>query len=129
MTIDERKMTIAYADLLNMQELVQHILRMDADELFNPESRKAFAQIAFQLDAVMADVGNYMSRHTDFNEDKKENEGRLFSPDLPVDQVLKIGRDFQDQDKWHGAHYDTARLLCDTIERLEQKLKEKEKEN
>ena len=73
MTIDERKMTIAYADLLNMQELVQHILRMDADELFNPESRKAFAQIAFQLDTVMADVGNYMSRHTDFNEDKKEN--------------------------------------------------------
>ena len=54
-------------------ELVQHILRMDADELFNPESRKAFAQIAFQLDTVMADVGNYMSRHTDFNDNKKEN--------------------------------------------------------
>ena len=77
MTIDERKMTIAYADLLNIQELVQHILRMDADELFNPETRKAFAQIAFQLDAVMADVGHYVSRHTDFN--KEEQDGRTES--------------------------------------------------
>ena len=73
MTVDERKMTIAYADLLNMQELVQHILRMDVDELFNPETRKAFVQIAYQLDTVMADVGKYVSRHTGFNENKKEN--------------------------------------------------------
>jgi hypothetical protein len=49
----------------------------------------------------------------------------LFSPELPVDQVLKIGRDFQNQDSWHGAHYDTARLLCDTIERLNGELKRK----
>jgi hypothetical protein len=78
MTIDERKMTIAYADLLNIQELVQHILRMDADELFNPETRKAFAQIAFQLDAVIADAGHYVSSHTDFN--KKEGlDGRTES--------------------------------------------------
>lgn len=71
MTIDERKMAIAYGDLLNMQELVQHILRMDADELFNPEARKAFAQIAIQLDTVMADVGQYVARHTEFS---KEND-------------------------------------------------------
>ena len=71
MTIDERKMTIAYGDLLNIQELVQHILRMDADELFNPESRKAFAQIAVQLDMVMADVGQYVARRTEFS---KEND-------------------------------------------------------
>ena len=70
MTIDERKMAIAYGDLLNMQELVQHILRMDADELFNPESRKTFFQIAFQLDSVIADVGHYMSTHTDFNKEE-----------------------------------------------------------
>ena len=49
----------------------------------------------------------------------------MFSPDLPVEQVLKIGREFQDQDNWHGAHYDTARLLCDTIVRLSRKLEEK----
>lgn len=77
MTIDERKMTIAYADLLNMQELVQHILRMDADELFNPEARKTFFQIAFQLDSVIADVGHYISTHTDFN--KETSDGRTES--------------------------------------------------
>lgn len=75
MTADERKMAIAYADLLNMKELAQHILRMDADELFKPETRKAFAQIAFQLDIVLADVRHYMSRHTDFNEKNNDREG------------------------------------------------------
>jgi len=72
MTIEERKMAIAYADLLNIQELVQHILRMDADELFNPETRKAFVQIAVQLDTVMAGVRHYVSRHTDFIVNKNE---------------------------------------------------------
>ena len=38
-----------------------------------------------------------------------------------LEQVLKIGRDFQREDKWHGAHWDTAKLLCDTIERLRPK--------
>ena len=35
-----------------------------------------------------------------------------------VERVLKIGRDFQKQDSWRGAHHDTAKLLCDTIEYL-----------
>ena len=74
MTVDERKMTIAYANLLNMQELAQCILRMDADELFKPETRKMFTQIAFKLDDVMVDVGHYVSSHTDFN--KEESDGR-----------------------------------------------------
>ena len=74
MTIDERKMAIAYADLLNIQELVQHVLRMNANELFGPEARKAFAQIALQLDVVTADARKYMSKHTEFN--KEEMNGK-----------------------------------------------------
>lgn len=35
-----------------------------------------------------------------------------------VEHVLKIGREFQKQDNWRGAHHDTAKLLCDTIEHL-----------
>ena len=35
-----------------------------------------------------------------------------------IDHILKIGRDFQNTDTWHGAHYDTVKLLCDTIEHL-----------
>ena len=35
-----------------------------------------------------------------------------------VDKVLEIGRAFQKQDLFRGAHHDTAKLLCDTIEYL-----------
>ena len=42
---------------------------------------------------------------------------------MSIDDILKIGRDFQNSDKWHGATYDTAKLLCDTIEMLRNKVK------
>ena len=56
----------------------------------------------------------------------KEDEliKNLPNPDLmdidhmDIDHILKIGRDFQNSDRWHGATYDTAKLLCDTIENL-----------
>ena len=67
MTVDERKMAIAYADLINMQELVQHIMRMDADELMDNDTRFALVQLTFNLDKVASGVGKYMSKHTDFN--------------------------------------------------------------
>ena len=69
MTIDERKMAIAYADLLNMQELTQHILHMDADELMDQDTRCALVQSTFNLDKVVSGVGKYMSEHTDFNKE------------------------------------------------------------
>lgn len=77
MTIEERKMAITYADLLSMQELSQHILRMDADELLSPEARHSFAVVCNELDKVMADTRQYMSKHTDFN--KETSDGRAGS--------------------------------------------------
>ena len=41
-----------------------------------------------------------------------------------VEQVLKIGRDFQSKDSWRGEQHDTAKLLCDTIEYLRDQLPE-----
>ena len=41
-----------------------------------------------------------------------------------VEDVLRIGRDFQNTDRLHGAHYDTVKLLCDTIEDLNEQLLE-----
>ncbi len=35
-----------------------------------------------------------------------------------VEHVLKVGREFQMEDRMRGATYDTAKLLCDTIEYL-----------
>ena len=73
MTIDERKMAIAYADLLSMQELVQHIMRMDADELMDKDTRLAFVQVTLNLDKVASKVGKYMSEHTDFSTEVKHD--------------------------------------------------------
>ena len=72
MTIDERKMTIAYADLLNIQELAQHILRMDADELMDKDTRFALVQLTFNIDRVVSGVGKYMSENTDFNKETSD---------------------------------------------------------
>lgn len=41
--------------------------------------------------------------------------------DIPVEKVLEIGRELQNEDKWHGSQYVTVKLLCDTIERLQSK--------
>ena len=48
---------------------------------------------------------------SDMSEDTKN---KRFS----THEILEIGRDLQKSDKWHGATYDTAKLLCDEIERL-----------
>lgn len=72
MTVDERKMTIAYADLLNIQELAQHILRMDADELMDKDTRFALVQLTFNIDRVVSGVGKYMSENTDFNKETSD---------------------------------------------------------
>ena len=39
-----------------------------------------------------------------------------------VEYVLKIGRDYQNKDGFRGAHYDTVKLLCVTIEYLRDKM-------
>lgn len=45
---------------------------------------------------------------------------------MSIDDVLKIGREFQKSDAWRGATYYTAKLLCDTIEMLRNKVKNEE---
>lgn len=42
-----------------------------------------------------------------------------------IEQVLKIGRDFQNKDGYRGAHYDTVKLLCDAIEYQQEQLEAK----
>lgn len=74
MTVDERKMAIAYADLLNMQELAQHIMQMDVDDLMDEDTRLAFVKLTLNLDKVAAKVGKYMSEHTEFNEEKTNDD-------------------------------------------------------
>lgn len=48
------------------------------------------------------------------------------SSNVDIDHILAIGRDLQNSDRWHGAQYDTLKLLCDTIERLRDNQKDEE---
>jgi len=46
---------------------------------------------------------------------------------LSTEDILKIGRSFQMEDTWRGSKFDTAKLLCDEIERLKEKLEKIER--
>lgn len=52
----------------------------------------------------------------------KEEPDTRFELCHDVERVLEIGRNFQKQDAWRGAQHDTAKLLCDTIEYLRDRL-------
>lgn len=56
--------------------------------------------------------------------EKRGAKLRRFDFGHTVEDVLRIGRDFQKTDRLHGAHYDTVKLLCDTIEDLNEQLLE-----
>ena len=59
--------------------------------------------------------------------EKRGAKLRRFDFGHTVEDVLRIGRDFQNTDRMHGAHYDTVKLLCDTIEDLNEQLFEAKK--
>ena len=80
------------------------------------------------------ELAQLFREHLD-NDNDKEKEDELIknisNPDLinidhmDIDHILEIGRNFQNSDRWHGATYDTAKLLCDTIENLKKNLEKK----
>lgn len=57
----------------------------------------------------------------------KSEDGR-FSTGLSTDDILTIGRKFQMGDTWRGCTFDTAKLLCDEIERLRDRINSLEEE-
>lgn len=74
MTVDERKMFIAYGGLLCIQDLIQHVLRMDADEMLSEDARRAFMCASTDMDKVVADAGRWMSAHTEFDKEKEDGQ-------------------------------------------------------
>jgi len=50
--------------------------------------------------------------------DGRDSSSIINMENMDIDHILKIGRDFQNTDTWRGAHFDTVKLLCDTIEHL-----------
>lgn len=68
MTLDERRMCIAYADLIQVGELIQHVLRIDAYELLSKERKGDLASAELALERVRGEIEKYVSSHTDLDD-------------------------------------------------------------
>lgn len=68
MTLDERRMCIAYADLIQVCELIQHVLRVDAYELLSKERKRDLASAELALERVKGEIEKYVSSHTDLDD-------------------------------------------------------------
>ena len=68
MTLDERRTCIAYADLIQICELIQHVLTVDAYELLSKERKRDLASAELALERVRVEIEKYVSSHTDFDD-------------------------------------------------------------
>ena len=69
MTLDERRMSMAYADLITIGELVQHIIKIGAYDLLTPGCGVDLASAEDALWRVRDEVGKCVSVHTVHNSD------------------------------------------------------------
>lgn len=56
MTLDERRMVIAYADMIQVSDLIQHVMRIEAYDLLTADSKRALAD----ADEAICKVKNEM---------------------------------------------------------------------
>ena len=79
----------------------------------------AFWLWAFETEKTYFNELLELARKNIHSREIEERESAILdSSNVDIDHILAIGRDLQNSDKWHGAQYDTVKLLCDTIERL-----------
>jgi hypothetical protein len=91
MTLDERRMCIAYADMIQVEDLLQHVLRVDADKLLSAERRRDLASATLSLERVKCEIQKYVSEHTDYDGDSASNgvtEKRK--------ETQNVGREYRD---------------------------------
>ena len=69
MTIDERRMCIAYADMISIRDLMQHILKVNAYSLLSSDGRTHFANAEIALDRVGEEFEEMLCRRTDYGSD------------------------------------------------------------
>ena len=87
----------------------------------------AFWLWAFETEKTYFNELLELARKNIHSREIEERESAILdSSNVDIDHILAIGRDLQNSDKWHGAQYDTVKLLCDTIERLRDNQKDEE---
>jgi len=116
--------------------------RRDADSIKAAHKREidALKQRCTELNAEVAAKDDVIKRLNDALVEEQKRSGRYgnvaklhktvdlrFEICSHIEQVLKIGRDYQNKDGYRGAHYDTVKLLCDAIEYQQEQLETKTK--
>lgn len=84
----------------------------------------AFWLFAYETEQAYFNELLELARKNILNSEIERKASIIDSSNADIDHILAIGRDLQNSDKWHGAQYDTVKLLCDTIERLRDKEKD-----
>ena len=72
MTLDERRMAVAYADLVSIKDAIQHIYRVEAYGLLSDRKKRRLIEAERCIEDVSGEVQKYMSEHTEWNEDEEE---------------------------------------------------------
>jgi len=75
MTIEERQVSIAYADMLDIGETLQHILQIGAFDRLSDKAKKAFIEAEYRLMDVKYDLYAYMAEHTDWGDTSQKGTG------------------------------------------------------
>lgn len=66
MTLDERKMAIAYADMLCIGELIRHVVQIGAYDLLSDNGKEKFEDAELSVDRVKGELVAFVNAHTDF---------------------------------------------------------------
>lgn len=74
MTLDERRMVIAYADMIQVSDLIQHVLRIGAYDLLTADSKRALADADEAIREVHNEIMKYTLDHLDKDTLRKEDK-------------------------------------------------------
>ena len=74
MTLNERRMVIAYADMIQVSDLIQHVMRIGAYEMLTADGRQALADADEAICKVKNEMMEYTFAHLDNGTSNKENK-------------------------------------------------------
>lgn len=74
MTLDERRMVIAHADMIQVSDLIQHVMRIGAYDLLTADSKRALADAEEAIGKVHNEIMKYTFDHLDNVTPNKNNK-------------------------------------------------------
>lgn len=66
MTENERALAVSYSDMIQVKNLIEHILRVDGDALLSNEAMNKLAEAQLLLEQVYSEYSKLVAQATDF---------------------------------------------------------------